>query len=115
MVWREKYLLFIMSNPNFQIEHNTKVPKLSCPNLKRPQILWHIKCMNIDIIFIDSFCKFSLFRMGNLAPDRYLMVYDLRFIRAMAPIKVVVDPTFLRFIPAYTNKLCVVSQVCITN
>lgn len=50
-------------------------------------------------------------RMGNLAPDRYLMVYDLRFIRAMAPIKVVVDPTFLRFIPAYTNKLCVVSQV----
>ncbi|CAI9729366.1 PAN2-PAN3 deadenylation complex catalytic subunit Pan2-like isoform X1 [Octopus vulgaris] len=50
-------------------------------------------------------------RMGNLAPDRFLMVYDLRFIRAMAPIKVVIDPAFLRFLPAYPNKLCVVSQV----
>uniref|UniRef100_A0A0L8I679 USP domain-containing protein n=1 Tax=Octopus bimaculoides TaxID=37653 RepID=A0A0L8I679_OCTBM len=50
-------------------------------------------------------------RMGNLAPDRFLMVYDLRFIRAMAPIKVLIDPAFLRFLPAYPNKLCVVSQV----
>jgi PAB-dependent poly(A)-specific ribonuclease subunit 2 len=43
--------------------------------------------------------------------DRFLMVYDMRVMRAMAPIQVVIDPMFLRFIHIYNNKLMVVSQV----
>lgn len=49
--------------------------------------------------------------MNNLAVDRFLMVYDMRVMRAMAPIQVIIDPMFLRFIPTLTNKLAVVSQV----
>ncbi|XP_048246742.1 PAN2-PAN3 deadenylation complex catalytic subunit Pan2-like isoform X1 [Haliotis rufescens] len=55
-------------------------------------------------------CGFSN-RMGNLQADRFLKVYDMRVMRAVAPIQVSIDPTFLRFVPNYSNKLAVVSQV----
>lgn len=50
-------------------------------------------------------------RMNNLVADRLLMVYDMRVMRAMAPIQVSIDSTFLRFVPALSNHLIVVSQV----
>lgn len=49
--------------------------------------------------------------MNNLVADRLLMVYDMRVMRAMAPIQVSIDPTFLRFVPTLSNHLIVVSQV----
>ena len=51
------------------------------------------------------------FRQNTMTVDRFLMVYDMRVMRAMAPIQVVIDPMFLRFIHIYNNKLMVVSQV----
>ena len=48
---------------------------------------------------------------SHLLADRFLMVFDMRVMRAMAPIQVSLDPTFLRFIPALSNHLVVVSQV----
>ena len=50
-------------------------------------------------------------RMGNLTCDRFLMVYDLRLLRPMTPMQVLIDPLFLRFVPTYSNRICVVSQV----
>ncbi|XP_070210409.1 PAN2-PAN3 deadenylation complex catalytic subunit PAN2-like isoform X2 [Littorina saxatilis] len=51
-------------------------------------------------------------RMDNqLVADRLLMVYDMRVMRAMAPIQVDIDPTFLRFVPALSHHLVVVSQM----
>ena len=47
--------------------------------------------------------------------DRLLMVYDMRVMRAMAPIQVRVDPTFLRFVPALSHHLVVVSQVSVSR
>jgi PAB-dependent poly(A)-specific ribonuclease subunit 2 len=47
----------------------------------------------------------------QLIPDRLLIVYDMRVMRAMAPIQVSIDPTFLRFVPSLSNHLVVVSQV----
>lgn len=43
--------------------------------------------------------------------DHFLMVYDLRMVRAMAPIQVAIDPIFLKIVPTYSDRICVVSQV----
>nr|KAG5693513.1 hypothetical protein BaRGS_006215 [Batillaria attramentaria] len=50
-------------------------------------------------------------RMNNLVADRLLMVYDMRVMRAMAPIQSSIDPTFLRFLPHIPNHLIIVSQM----
>lgn len=54
-------------------------------------------------------CGFST-RHTNLTADRFLMVYDLRVMRAMAPIQVIIDPMFLRFIHTCPNKMVITSQ-----
>lgn len=53
--------------------------------------------------------------MNGLACDRFLMVYDLRMMRAVTPLQVHVDPLFLRFIPTYTSRLAIISQTGITR
>lgn len=54
-------------------------------------------------------CGFSS-RLGNLSVDRFLMVYDLRVMRAVAPIQLMLDPLLLRFVPTFTSRIAVVSQ-----
>ncbi|MGH0165436.1 UNVERIFIED_CONTAM: hypothetical protein FKN15_073270 [Acipenser sinensis] len=54
-------------------------------------------------------CGFSS-RMSGQACERFLMVYDLRMMRAISPLQVHVDPLFLRFIPTYTSRLAIISQ-----
>eukprot|EP00062_Callorhinchus_milii_P025362 gi/632986264/ref/XP_007910139.1/ PREDICTED: PAB-dependent poly(A)-specific ribonuclease subunit PAN2 isoform X2 [Callorhinchus milii] len=54
-------------------------------------------------------CGFSN-RMNGLSCDRFLMVYDLRMMRAISPLQVHIDPLFLRFIPTYTSRLAIISQ-----
>ena len=49
-------------------------------------------------------------RDGNYTIDRILMVYDLRMMRAIAPIGMNFAPYLLRFVPVYASKFCVVSQ-----
>ncbi|KAL3831819.1 hypothetical protein ACJMK2_023521 [Sinanodonta woodiana] len=55
-------------------------------------------------------CGYSV-RNGQMSPDRYLMAYDMRMMRPMIPIHVTLDPTFLRFVPTYSSRLAVVSQI----
>ncbi|KAK3789394.1 hypothetical protein RRG08_005542 [Elysia crispata] len=72
----------------------------------------HSSCLS-DFDIHDNLlitCGFSP-RGMSLAPDRLLMVYDMRVMRAMAPIQVSMDPTFLRFIPTIPNHIIVVSQL----
>uniref|UniRef100_A0A8C2DHW1 PAN2-PAN3 deadenylation complex catalytic subunit PAN2 n=1 Tax=Cyprinus carpio TaxID=7962 RepID=A0A8C2DHW1_CYPCA len=55
-------------------------------------------------------CGFSSRGLNGLSCDRFLMVYDLRMMRAITPLQVHVDPLFLRFIPTYTSRLAIISQ-----
>ncbi|KAK7884406.1 hypothetical protein WMY93_027529 [Mugilogobius chulae] len=55
-------------------------------------------------------CGFSSRGLNGLACDRFLMVYDLRMMRAVTPLQVHIDPLFLRFIPTYTSRLAIISQ-----
>lgn len=59
-------------------------------------------------------CGFSSRGLNGLSCDRFLMVYDLRMMRAVTPLQVHVDPLFLRFIPTYTSRLAIISQTGIS-
>ncbi|XP_027041539.1 PAN2-PAN3 deadenylation complex catalytic subunit PAN2-like isoform X1 [Pocillopora damicornis] len=58
-----------------------------------------------NLLVTCGFCS----RMGHLAIDRFLMVYDLRTLRAI-PLQVAIDPLILKFVPAFTSRVAVVSQ-----
>ena len=69
-----------------------------------PSLYWF---SNLTMMGVLLYC----FRHANLTADRFLMVYDLRVMRAMAPIQVIIDPMFLRFIHTCPNKMVITSQV----
>ena len=60
---------------------------------------------------MTSFTFMVYFRHGDLSVERFLKVYDLRVMKSVSPIPMMFPPLLLRFIPAYSSRLCVVSQV----
>lgn len=45
-----------------------------------------------------------------MASDRFLIVHDLRMMKAISPVIMVFSPYLLRFIPAFSSRFCVISQ-----
>ena len=56
-------------------------------------------------------CGFSLTRNGNLCVDRFLMVYDLRMMRSLNPVQMIIEPCFLHYLPMCSSVVAVASQV----
>ena len=52
-----------------------------------------------------------IIRQGGVVPDRFLKVYDVRMLRALSPVPVVGEPFLLRFLPAFSSQLAVVSAM----
>lgn len=55
-------------------------------------------------------CGFSNSRQG-LSVDKFLMVYDLRQMKAMNPLQTLVYPFLLKFLPSYSTRIVVVSPL----
>ena len=55
-------------------------------------------------------CGFSASCQG-LVVDRFLMVYDLRQMRALAPVRTMMYPLLLKFLPSYSSRLAVVASM----
>ncbi|KAH8009972.1 hypothetical protein HPB51_023028 [Rhipicephalus microplus] len=55
-------------------------------------------------------CCYPKYVHGTITVDPFIKVYDLRVMRAVAPIQMMFPPTLLRFVPAFTSRLFVVSQ-----
>jgi hypothetical protein len=60
-------------------------------------------------------CGFSLTRSGNLCVDRFLMVYDLRMMRSMTPVQMMIEPCFMHFLPMCSSVTAIASQVTINR
>ncbi|XP_046443074.1 PAN2-PAN3 deadenylation complex catalytic subunit PAN2-like isoform X2 [Daphnia pulex] len=55
-------------------------------------------------------CGFSS-RQGGVVSDRFLKIYDVRMLRALSPVPVVGEPFLLRFLPAFSSQLAVISAM----
>lgn len=55
-------------------------------------------------------CGFALTRSG-LQVDRFLMCYDLRMMRSLNPLQLLIEPCYLHFLPVCSSLVAVASQV----
>ena len=55
-------------------------------------------------------CGFASTRTGQLCVDRFLMIYDLRMMRALTPVQLLIEPCFLHYLPVCSSIVAVASQ-----
>ena len=50
-------------------------------------------------------------RMGQLVEDQFVMVFDMRNLKMSLPLRALVPPYLLRFVPGLTSCLAAISQL----
>ena len=58
-----------------------------------------------------TFINYLLNRLGGVVSDRFLKIYDVRMLRSLSPVSVVGEPFLLRFLPAFSSQLAVISAM----
>ena len=75
-------------------------------------ICFSLTTLMLQLSFLNQLLFLTFYSQNRhlYVPDRFLMVYDLRMMRAIMPIQMVCSPYLLRFVPAFSSRFCVVSQ-----
>ena len=60
---------------------------------------------------IFHYSSYLINRLGGVVSDRFLKIYDVRMLRALSPVPVVGEPFLLRFLPAFSSQLAVISAM----
>lgn len=50
-------------------------------------------------------------RLGSMELDQFLLVHDLRMMRSILSIPMIIEPFLLRFMTSYSSRIAVVSTI----
>lgn len=101
----QKFLFSSDSDGNITLRHLTTVDAIHALQAHQGAIADFDVCGNKLIT-----CGYSP-RLGTLSGDRFLMVFDLRTLRPLPPAPMPITPSFVRFLPSYSDsRIMVASQ-----
>nr|CRZ24545.1 BMA-PANL-2 [Brugia malayi] len=101
----QKFLFSSDSEGNVTLRHLTTVDAIHALQAHQGSIADFDVCGNKLIT-----CGYSP-RMGKMAGDRFIMIYDLRTLRSLPPVPLPMAPSYCRFLPSYSDgRIMVCSQ-----
>ncbi|CAG9536218.1 unnamed protein product [Cercopithifilaria johnstoni] len=101
----QKFLFSSDSEGNITLRHLTTVDAIHALQAHQGSVADFDVCGNKLIT-----CGYSP-RLGKMAGDRFIMIYDLRTLRSLPPIPLPLSPSYCRFLPSYSDgRIMVCSQ-----
>ncbi|VBB26169.1 unnamed protein product [Acanthocheilonema viteae] len=101
----QKFLFSSDSEGNVTLRHLTTVDAIHALQAHQGSVADFDVCGNKLIT-----CGYSP-RLGKMAGDRFIMIYDLRTLRSLPPVPLPVAPSYCRFLPSYSDgRIMVCSQ-----
>uniref|UniRef100_A0A158Q771 USP domain-containing protein n=1 Tax=Elaeophora elaphi TaxID=1147741 RepID=A0A158Q771_9BILA len=101
----QKFLFSSDSEGNITLRHLTTVDAIHALQAHQGSVADFDVCGNKLIT-----CGYSP-RLGKMAGDRFIMIYDLRTLRSLPPVPLPMAPSYCRFLPSYSDgRIMVCSQ-----
>ncbi|VDK63140.1 unnamed protein product [Onchocerca ochengi] len=101
----QKFLFSSDSEGNVTLRHLTTVDAIHALQAHQGSVADFDVCGNKLIT-----CGYSP-RLGKMAGDRFIMIYDLRTLRSLPPVPLPMAPSYCRFLPSYSDgRIMVCSQ-----
>lgn len=69
------------------------------------------KSIFINVIYIFIYLYVFIIRLGAMELDQFLVVHDLRMMRSVSSIPMIIEPFLLRFMTSYSSRIAVVSTI----